>query len=191
MAHFMPVDQQKAERLNERLGKTMFRSVENFVEFYNSGIINKNHEDVANIATEITKTYRDVKERNKRLIFISESEVHLNEIYSTLDTWSILIKIKRDLQQHISDGELTEGGTVLFTPEAIGYVTVMNEDGELDKLSVEKLFSRHANIVGIYEQYSSRKDGEKAAADVYQFAVSDFTNLDDSFVTRIKEELPN
>lgn len=190
MAQFMPIDPSTAEKLNERLGKTIFGNVSNFVNYYNSGLINRSHDDVSHIATEITNTYRDVKSRGNRLIFISEAEVHMNEIYSTLNMWEVIIKVKRDLDQHVQDGAIMENDTVVFNGENVGYALITNEEGEIEKLSTEKLFTKQSAIADIYNKYSSRKDPEMAEGAVYQFAVSDLTSLDDSFVTRIKNELP-
>ena len=190
MAQFMPYDPSKAEKLNERLGKTIFGNVSTFVSHYNSGLINRSHEEVAYIASEITKTYRDVKSRGNRLIFISEAEVHMNEIYNTLNMWEIIIKVKRDLDQHVHDGDITENDTVLFSGDSVGYALTTNDAGELERLSAEKLFTKPGAIGEIYAKYSSRKDPDLSGQGTYQFAVSDLTSLDDSFITRIQELLP-
>lgn len=191
MAKFMPVNEEQAAALNEKLSKTMFRSAADFVNFYNSGLINKNHDDIAKTANEITKTFKNVKDKNRKLVFISEQEVFLDEINNNLAEWSLLTKIKREVEQLVSDNEISADSVILFTPDAIGYIVKESADEEeYIKLNEEKLFHKMSDIVPVYNKYSTIKDADKAAEEVYQFMVYDVTNIDASFINRMHDLLP-
>lgn len=191
MAKFMPVNEEQATILNEKLSKTMFRSVADFVNFYNSGLINKSHDDIVKTANEITKNFKNVKEKNRKLVFISEQEVFLDEITHSLSEWTLLTKIKREIEQLVSDNEITTDSVILFTPDAIGYIVRDSEDeSEYIKLNDEKLFHKMSDIVPVYDKYSTIKNADKAAEEVYQFMVFDIVNIDATFIDKMHDLLP-
>lgn len=186
MENFMPVDDARAQNLTERLAKSMFRSPETFIEFYNTGLINKKHGDVTAWVKEIAETYRNVEERGGKLIFITQQEIYVEELRKALAPWSVIVRVKRDITHLLADETLTPDDVIIFSPDQKGFI-MKEEDGELLKVSNEKLYSSHDEIEAVHKVHSSLGRSEEGHL---LFRVSDFTRLDDSFITKMRELLP-
>lgn len=181
----MPIDDNQSQNLVNRLSQTIFKSPEDFVNYYNSGLINKRHEDVTSIVNELVTTYRNVKEQGGKILFISKNEIYLNELLTTLSDWEPVIKIKRDVRTLINEGVITEDSVIVFPTEHVGHFVEENSD---ERLNNERLFTKYETIQSIYGKVSSyRNDG--GVEDV-KFIVKDFTRIDDSFIERIHQMLP-
>lgn len=187
MANFMPTDETKAQELTNRLSQTIFRSPEDFINFYNTGIINRKHADVTALVKEIVEVYRNVEERGGQLIFISKQEIYIDELLRTLSPWAVIVRVKRDVTQLLADETLSQDDAVVFSPEVRGFILHQTEDGKLEKVNSEKLYSSHDEIKKIHDLYSTL--GESAKGDLL-FRVSDFTELDDSFISEMHKLLP-
>lgn len=188
MPQFMAYDQNTAQALTDRLAKTMFRSPSDFVNFYNSGLINKSHDDVAEMVRLLTSTFKNVKEQNKKLVFISSEEIQLKELFSSLEMWDSLTKIKREVARLLDQGVLTDQNTLLsFREDSPGYIFV-EVDGELQKASPERMYSKHDDILEIYEKYSSFSD--EGVEGICRFRAHEFLNLDTSFIEKMHAMLP-
>lgn len=193
MSHFIPVNREKAEALESKLSEQIFRSVKDFVEFYNSGLISKKHEDVKEITKEITDTFKDVKEKNGRLVFISEEEVALEETLNALKTWESLVKLKRETVEAIEQKVITEDGRLLIDDS--GNLNTVREDDEtgeivLETINSEKIVARKDDLISVVKsidsnvQYSEQLKG-------HLVATRNIVDLDDSFILQIKELVPN
>lgn len=188
MSQFMPVNEQKAAQLNERLGRTMFKTPGDFINIYNSGLVNKKHKDVIAFAKEIIETFKNVKEQNGRLTFITQQEIYLEEILNELHEWKSVVKIKRELRGLLSDETLGNDDVIAFTGTSGIYKP---EGDELTKISSQRLFSRPVELEKAYNRWSSAKNDEKASSQEYRFKVSDFSNLNDQFINQLRANLPN
>lgn len=193
MSHFIPVNREKAEALESKLSAQIFRSVKDFVEFYNSGLISKKHEDVKEITKEITDTFKDVKEKNGRLVFISEEEVALEETLNALKIWESLVKLKRETAEAIEQKLITENGRLLIDDSGnLNTVHEDNENGEivLESINSEKVVARKDDLASVIKtvdpnvQYSQQLKG-------YLVATRNIIELNDSFILQIKELVPN
>ena len=187
MAKFMPVDDQKAQILHEKLAQTIFKSPDDFVNFYNTDLINKKNKDVIAFVEEILSTYRDVRELGGDLIFVSKQEVHVGELLVGLSNWELLIKIKRELTRLLNDKVLTEDSTIHF-PLKSGHFYSINSAGETTRLSQERLFSRPEDIIALFEKFSSFTN--EGIAEEAKFLVLDFTRRDVSFIDQMRSLLP-
>lgn len=193
MSRFIPVDAEKAAALEEKLSQQIFRSVKDFVEFYNSGLISKKHEDVKEITREITETFKDVKEKNSRLVFISEQEVALEETLETLKLWESLVKAKREVSEAVAQNTVPSQGQLLL--DDTGLLNTIAEDEEtgnitLTSVSNEKVVSRKDDIPAVARVIEpSTAFNEQLKG--YMVPVQNILHLDDSFVLDIKELLPN
>lgn len=188
MSNFMAFDQQKAQELTDRLSKTMFKSPSDFVGFYNSGLINKSHPDVSTIVNELVENYRDIEERNKKLIFISKHEVYLDDLSRVIAVWSVITKIRRELGGLIEDNKVSPADEIGFLASSPGLIAVRNgTDESFDVVGSEKMVSRHADVADLFTKYSSTNDSTK---EYFSFMVTDFTSLDDSFIEKMMEAAP-
>jgi hypothetical protein len=185
----MPVNSAIAEELNNRLSNTIFKSAADFVNFYNSGLINKKNEEITKIVAEVTSAFKDVKEKGGDLVFLSQSEVLLNEVLAALLPWEILVRAKREANDLIASGAVSREATLAFSKKNAGFILKVseNEDGELVKVGSEKLFGKIEDVAPIFER--KILDGERDG-DTFFFYATDLADLDDSFIARIHEGLP-
>lgn len=187
MSKFMPVNESAAAELNEKLSETIFKNAADFVNFYNSGLINRKNEDVVKIVSEVTATFKDVKDRGGELVFLSQPEVLLNEVVEALGPWEILVKTKREVTALVEQKAISEDTVLAFNKKNAGYVLRNTEDGEFVKVGGEKLFSKMDDVEPVFER--NLISGEKVD-DSFVFYAMDVLSLDDSFITRIHESLP-
>lgn len=189
MPNFMPVNSAAAQELNERLSSTIFKSAADFVNFYNSGLINKKNDQVTKIVAEVTTAFKDVKEKGGELVFLSSSEVLLNEALAALLPWEILVRAKREANDLIGAGTITRESTLAFSKKNAGFILKLSDEaeGELVKVGSEKLFGKIEEVAPIFDRkiVEGERDG-----DSYVFYASDLADLDDSFIARVHEVLP-
>ena len=192
MSNFIPVDRQRAEALEEALSQQIFRSVSDFVQLYNSGLISKKHEDVVKIVKEITETFRDIKEKNNRLIIISKQEVALEESLRTLQLWEAIVKAKRETQDSLSQKTIQENQELLLDDS--GHLYKLTTDPETEEITAtaitsEKLFTRkddHKDIAKtIYAETSYNNDLKG-----YLIPVRNIVQINDVFILQIKKLIP-
>lgn len=192
MSHFISRNQNLSNKITEKLGNTFFKDAENFVSAYNSGMVSKNNNEISEIANDLVEAYKDVQIKGNQIIFISKSEIFLSESLEALEPWTILVKIKREVEDAITLNVINENSSIAFTPDAVGYVTYVkhNESGEevLEKIGIEKTFSRQDLIIPLFDKYSS---SENSYDNTYFFKARDFVELDDSFISRIHEDILN
>lgn len=189
MSNFMPINDAAAQELNDRLSNTIFKSAADFVNFYNSGLINKKNDEVTKIVAEVTTAFKDVKEKGGELVFLSSSEVLLNEALAALLPWEILVRAKREANDLIADGTITRESTLAFSKKNAGFILKVDEEveGDFVKVGSEKLFGKIEEVSSIFEKKII--DGERDG-DSYLFYASDLADLDDSFIARVHEVLP-
>ena len=190
MAQFIPRNQEEADAFNASLSATIFKSVRDFVDFYNSGLINRRNTDVVNILNQLTKIYRDVEEKNGSIVFLTKDEILLDEIMSIIEPWKTIVKVKRELAQAIDKKILSQDSVIAFVKgQSVIFYTTPGPEGnneELAKLNSERIVkSDHEKI--IFDMYSSLK--ERATADTYYFRVSDLLTLDSAFIENIYRAL--
>lgn len=192
MSNFMPINAAAAQELNDRLSSTIFKSVSDFVKFYNSGLINKKNDEVTKIVAEVTAAFKDVKEKGGELVFLSSSEVLLNEAIAALQPWEILVRAKREANDLIAAGTISRDSTLAFSKKNAGFILQVTEetetsDSELVKVGSEKLFGKIEEVAPIFDR--KLIDGERDG-DTFIFYATDLADLDDSFIARVHEVLP-
>lgn len=191
MSRFIPVNNEEALLLEEELSKTLFRSVKDFVVFYNSGLINKRSPEVEAYSKKITETYKDVDNKNSSFVFLSESEVLLEESLTLLEPWIALTRLKRLTEEAIEEGTIDANTNLVFTPESVGFVFFenINENGEnvLTRIGNVKQFQKQEFILEIFEKYSSTRERD---GDIVSFKANDLLNLDDSFIKNVYNAIP-
>lgn len=225
MATLLTRDEAKARQLDEDLKETFFGSAEKFVELYSEGWINRTNSDIQAIAQQVVDTYQNVQLKGRDIVFVSQTEVMVNEVIDGLAPWKHLTKIKRALNDAYGDSD----GDIYLTTEQVGYILRKDaESGDYTKAVSERFFRSEEEAARLYQRYSSfyaenpnpsaakaepvasdddnynpvldddedeygSSDYEADTADddttdgtvEYRFKVSDFTGIDDSFITDI------
>ena len=187
MSQLMPVTPELAAELEERFASSKFRSTDFFIDFYNSGLVNKAADEVVEFATAVDATFKNVKLQGKTLVFISEAEVYLAEVLEELKLWDILVKVKARVRSLAEAGELSEDTVVEF-PGGSGVLvaTEQDEDGQerQRKLTDEKFFKpADEELMRAFHAKHSSAEGE------WRFHALDFLSLDDSFIEPVWERV--
>lgn len=192
MSNFMPQNQEKAQALEAKLSESIFRSVKDFVQFYNSGLINKSFGEVKQTAKEVTETFKNVKEKSGQLILISEEEVFIEEIIETLKPWEGIIKGKREIITALKEQKINEETVLVLNDRMSLEFLTTDEEGEktLSSLSGERLFVKTDDISSLLEKSSYGQEFNEEY-NGYVFLARDIANIDIEFVKNIKEFLPN
>lgn len=186
MARFIPRDNNRAEKLAEQLGSTIFKDVGTFVEYYNSGIINKNNDDTKETVKEIIETFKDVKEKRGKLTFISEDEVLVDEALADLSRWTTLTRVRREMHDLVTEGSLKSEDTIVFAIDGAFYKVDENvETGEtvFVPLGADKLKNSEVELLATYAD-SEIDEG-------YIINVQTLINFDGSFIKQVKELIPS
>lgn len=193
MPQFLAVSQEKEERLQSALAGTMFQNVENFIKFYNSGYINNKNPEIKEVLTEITETYRNIKEVGQEIKFISTKEIYSEELAEKLTVWSSITKMKRVIEELLETSVITHNDTLAFKQ---GYLYKVDEKfddeeeqviRELNKISKETFYSSKTVAEEIAEKYSSKENIEDG---IYEFGINDILNINDSFIEEMYRLLP-
>lgn len=222
MPNFIPVDSEKSDDLKRRLSESPFQNPKTFIDMFNEGIINRKNEKVVAFSNELKETYRDVKEKSGKLVFITQEEIFLEEISDEIANWIVVEKIRRELQSLKKSKVVDDNDIIAFSTAQLGFICRLTHD-EIQKLSGERLFNSISKLQNLHTRYSSQNIvnelGEKvseipavstdATSEIsgediddsstantendelfYEFRVSDFINLDDSFIAKIYEIIP-
>lgn len=190
MPHFIPTDSAKAEALNARLSSTVFKNYDHFVELYNSDLIAKKKPEVIQLVEEIENSFKNISHEGGKLIFISENEILLDEIFENLTPWITLVKIKREINNLVESNEvdLDIEDNIVFRDQGIGFIHIVTQDEDgadaLLKVGTEKHVSKNTELEEIFQNYSSYRNEERSDG-LYFFKVEDFLLLDDGFIKEI------
>lgn len=131
MSKLMPKNNDSAVILDEKLSETLFGSSADFVKHYNSGLINKQAEEVVGILNEVLETYKNVKLQGKTIVFVSQSQIELNEVFNEVSKWNFWYRIWETVSELVSDGTLNDNDLVGFANPSTGsLMKVENEDGQ-------------------------------------------------------------
>lgn len=189
MVKFIPVSDESAQKLNESLAATVFKTPAGFVEIYNSGIINKRHDSIQAVVENMVKTFKNVKERGGVFIFTSEQEVNLEEALEELRKWGPIVKLKRELSDLVANEDI--GATeIIYFNEATAGVFVDRESDTI-KLTSERFFASASELKEAYLKWSTVKNAEAEGKGNYPFRASDITSVDDAFINEVRALIPS
>jgi len=206
MSELLTQKPEESAKLQEFLNETVFRSVKEFISAYDEGFINRQNDQVKEIADRIVDIYQNVELKNREFVFVSQSEILTEELLEGLQPWRIITKIKRAIQDSIEENNLNQD-VVYFSSDHVGYICVSNDNDELERLSPEKFFTSIKAFYPVYEKlssyYSQYPNPEEPENDTlpdftdeheseeirnaYAFKVEDFIDVDDSFIERMYE----
>jgi len=181
MSKLMPKNNDSAVILDEKLSETLFGSSADFVKHYNSGLINKQAEEVVGILNEVLETYKNVKLQGKTIVFVSQSQIELNEVFNEVSKWNFWYRIWETVSELVSDGTLNDNDLVGFANPSTGsLMKVENEDGQdvFVNVSNERLYrSSEENLLEMLAM-----DGSEDEYGAHVFRVSDVLGLNFDFI---------
>lgn len=181
MEKLIPFNQESADILNQEFSGTLFRSTEDFITFYNSGLINKTAEDVTEFAARVDQTFKNVKLQGRNLVFISEAEVYIEELSDALIPWQVATKVKRILIDALGEKVINTSSQISLHQSYVNLI-VHDEESSYRRISDEKVSINgkaidDETLTLVYEKFSHDKSG-----DYHVFIASDFLNLDENFL---------
>lgn len=196
----MPVNEAKEQELKNKLAKNkLFGTPEQFIELYNSGVVNTNNDSVREMADEIVETYVNVSKNNKRILTRTLEEVAAENISEMIRGWEILSKIKR-FSNYLVDETYPSDTKIIFlkkkspgtpmlenpiidpkTNEVTGIELVYHWASE--KMAASLLEMQRNKIVAVYlKKYEGTEEG-------CYINIFDLVDLDNAFLLDIQEIL--
>lgn len=192
MAAFMANDEAAVQALEEKLSKTLYRTADVFVEHFNAGTINRKHPDNVALATELTQTYRNLKEKNGQLIFIPQDEVILGEVLADLGPLLDALRLKRLLQDAVDSESLSPEDVFFLSPDK-GNGTPLREEGDSLEVITDRTAVKRDVIEDLHRRLASAPEGvvkDDEGASRFHFRVLDFISLDTTFVENLRKVTP-
>lgn len=189
----MPYNEEKSQALEKKLSESFFRSVKEFVKVYNAGLISKKHDEVKKIAQQINETYKDVREKNGQLTFISEEEVALEEALHNLQKWTVLTKAKRIVQNAVDNDKISQESIIIANENGNFYTPIVENpenDEDFELIDYDKAFNKNDNIDELIKRSSIHTNETLESYGGYAFRASDITSIDNSFIVDIEQRIP-
>lgn len=191
MPHFIPVNEELRRILEEDFSRTPFRTPQEFVEFYNSGLASSTSDVVKTYIKKLQETYKDIEFRSNKIIFLDSAEIYLSEFMTKIEPYELAVKVRREVLDAINRGELSEDDFISIGSAESGYlVKIMNihEDPTIVRVGIERLVSKPTAVEQIYQKFSSV---HQTFEDNYIFRARDFALLDVSFIENINNSIPS
>lgn len=197
-------NQSTAEALENEFSQTLFQSAEQFIQAYNSGMVNRRNTTIADLAHKVEEAYRNIELSGGELTAISTDAISLNEINEAYTRWSVIVAVRnaiRDFETKNSQVESfilsDEGkkGSLL----AVTKVEIATEDDEFDSDASESLTSyEFTPIVKVARNAEAAAEALGDLADLVE--IEDFVapvvtirpsirDVDTTFLETVAEEL--
>lgn len=184
MNKLIEINEEKTRILNEELQKVgLFSSAEQFIEFYNSGMITTSMPVIKNLADLVQDTYRNVKSYSKKFVVLTEEEVAFDTTIELLKAWKLVSALKRVALQMLDESFPADTKMVFLKSHAgvLHYVTDEYAQTLEKYWTQEKLFSGHATLYNniFLRPYVKVYNEEE---DSLYIKLEDVVDLDDSFI---------
>lgn len=199
---FIPKNVEQAEALKARLSGGIFRDPATFVEYYNNGIINRANPDAKDLVQELVKTFKDVREQKGKLTFISENEILVREMQYSLRKWAVLVRVKREIQEALEEHIIALDSPLFIISDSkdsskIGFICTLDTNDEGESIFVNiggerlKTIDEDDLTTVLKIRENNQELGYTNNNELgYTISVQDVLNVDDSFITLIKDEIP-
>lgn len=184
--YYIPIDAQKAESLERKLARSkVYRSVDNFVDLYNTKTIDVLDNEVNKVAREIEATFQNIEIRNRRIIVKSKEEVSGDKALFVLEHLSVLARLQRVANDIVEDNYPLDTFMVFKEGDmGIIYITEDIEDLEsiLPYVGAERLNNAHSalNTNPFLIKHTYALD-----TNMIGFRVEDLINVDTSMLNTV------
>lgn len=177
--------------------------VENFITMFNMKMLSATNPVVKELATAITRTYKNVDLFNNQLIVKNETEIAVENIVYLVEQWKLVSALKR-IANELLDLEYDETTRIVFLFDKPGVPFIeqetLEEDGSLQLTyvkvpGVEKVVSKNDEVVKnmiIGRNMSLEKaeiDGN--TVEICAIKMEDVIDIDDSFLLEIESLVIN
>lgn len=141
---YIPVNQEAENQVKELISKQrIFGDVDQFIHLYNEAFINVNKKEIKDLANLIANSYSNVILQRNKLFVKSADETYVDKALFILESWKLILAMKRVAEDIIADDNPVETKLVFFTDKSrTGYVYL---EGELDEEGniTEESFDRY------------------------------------------------
>ena len=155
-------NQAAAEALEAEFAKTLFQNAEQFVQTYNSGMVNKRNSAIAELAAKVEDTYRNIELVGGELTTISTDAISLNEIGEAYARWSVIVATRNAIRDFAATNTQVEG-FILSDENKKGYLLAVTKV-EIDSDEMEELSDYEAEALASYEFVPLAKVAKNAEA---------------------------
>lgn len=193
MKQYIPVTQDAEILVNEELKETgLFSDLDQFINLYNSKIINVRADKIKEISELIDKSYLNIILQRNFFFVQSKEEVELKKTLFLLEAWELTSTLKR-IANDLIDDDLPMETMIVFDDEKKGtvfYQTIDEDTGEYSELveyeNAEKLKADNVILTSnpILQQIM-KVDQENE--NIISFEVEDLLSLDDEFLSEVSK----
>lgn len=198
---YIPVNKEAEEKVKQLIEKQrLFGDVDQFIHLYNEAFINVNKKEIKDLANMIASSYSNVILQRNKLFVKSADETYVDKALFILESWKLILAMKRVAEDIIADDNPIETKLVFFSDKSkTGYVYLEgepNEEGEITEDSfykyeaAERLTTSETAIPSnIYlKPLIKLYDGIE---DAYYIEAYQLINLDSSFIKEIDNIINN
>lgn len=204
-----PINPTAAEALESELSQTLFQNADQFIQAYNSGMVNKRNASISEIAQKVSQTYRNIELSNSELTAISTDAISLNEISEAYTRWAVIVAVKNAIRDFTARSPETEVTGFVLSDEskkgmlfAVTSVEELTESDEYDEMGdaqsevttrsklvpLEKV-AKSAAAAGAALGNLSEEVALDGAEELAIGVKDDILDVDTSFLESVAEEL--
>lgn len=160
----MPVNDDKANAVRGHMSNTIYQNVEAFIGMYNSGILNRKHEDTIKIVDSITDSFRNVSVIRNEIAIQSPAEIMASDLADLFKGWVGVTRLRREIGDLLAKNTVSED-TVLFLSRR-GDVSRVEDNrshriGDITRLSSEaiNILLGASSVDGFHYDDNTHDDG--------------------------------
>lgn len=191
MKQYIPVTAEAQETVERELKKTgLFSDLDQFINLYNSKIINVRSEKIKELSELIDESYLNIMLQRNYFFVQSKEEVELKKTLFLLEAWELTSTLKRIANDLIND-DLSMDTMIVFDDEKKGvvfYQTIDEDTGDYDEAieyeNAEKLKADKIILTSnpILQQIMNVDEDDE---NIISFELEDLLSLDDDFLSEI------
>lgn len=191
MEQYIPVTAEAQETVERELKKTgLFSDLDQFINLYNSKIINVRSEKIKELSELIDESYLNIVLQRNYFFVQSKEEVELKKTLFLLEAWELTSTLKR-IANDLIDDDLSMNTMIVFDEEKKGvvfYQTINEDTGDYDEIveyeNAEKLKADKIILTSnpILQQIMNVDEDDE---NIISFELEDLLSLDDDFLSEI------
>lgn len=188
---YIPVNEERALEFEEELSKSpLFRSTDNFIDIYNSGLINRNNDEIDSVAKEVTTVYKNIDLVNRKFIVKSKSETIAEEFEVLFPHIAFIATLKRIATDVIKDGYPVDTKLVFVESDPnVVYVKDETSDKEITPYEGAERLRRANESIATNPFLHASINMEPYGDDGIMMLAQDLMSMDVSFINDIGELL--
>lgn len=153
-------NQAAAEALETEFAQTLFQNAEQFVQTYNSGMVNKRNSAIAELAAKVEDVYRNIELSGGELTAISTDAISLNEIGEAYARWSVIVATRNAIRDFTTTDSQVES-FIISDEHKKGYLVAVTKV-KINAEDEEDLNDYEADMLSSYEYVPLAKVAKNA-----------------------------